>query len=614
MKKNYFFLFCVLLLMMAAPANIVAQSTTSKVYVGYAKYDDQIWEYDGISLPFDSKAGAAILLTHDMLEPYVGGVIKSIRVGWDDQKTKGNYDCFIRKDFHSEDLSTGSKQVSFGWNTVTMSEYEIPADVNQLVVGFTTTLKKDVCSIPLVYPQYVKHSCYLWVDGDFDSQGHPNWVDMSPNQKFRTLPILLVIQDAKGEFNFVPVINSYVDDGVMLAGKAGDCLMSIKNVGSQTIKSVEVTTRQGEDVYSKLVTFTNSNIASGKTSSPIMLPLYCFRSGEAEVSITKVNGKAVQKEAKVTTNLLAIPNDVAAQYPRRPLVEYFESENSYFSPRYYDECIAPAIRSYKSRITFVCQHLDDQFMTGDDDATTLALLLCSKDSSIVTIPAEAIDRGMSTDYISYQIAGARMSPMFDCLYEPNGAKAIKAALEHPTFVDVETSGVMENDGETVVIGVEGEVAAGILPEGEHPRLTVYLMERNVFSDSQMFWTDKEKEEHKGEYTHVNVIREILSSTEGDPIAASGKISEHYSTQIAPDWNVENLYIVAFVHRDGKLGGRGMQVFNSAEGEIIPVGVKDLPTLNTEPSTLNTFDLSGRRIQPSQMRPGIYIINGKKVVK
>ena len=30
------------------PLTAFAQSTTGRVYVGYAKYDDQIWEYDGL--------------------------------------------------------------------------------------------------------------------------------------------------------------------------------------------------------------------------------------------------------------------------------------------------------------------------------------------------------------------------------------------------------------------------------------------------------------------------------------------------------------------------------------------------------------------------------------
>jgi hypothetical protein len=40
-----------------------AQSTSGKVYVGYAKYSDQIWEYDGLSLDHNAQVGCAVLLT-----------------------------------------------------------------------------------------------------------------------------------------------------------------------------------------------------------------------------------------------------------------------------------------------------------------------------------------------------------------------------------------------------------------------------------------------------------------------------------------------------------------------------------------------------------------------
>ena len=474
MKKLYATLILIAGLLTAIPSHLFAQSTTGKVNVGYAKYDDQIYEYDGLSLEYNAKVGCAILLTRDMLEPYIGGTIKSMRVGWDDRSAKGNYDCFVRKDFNGEDLSTGTKAVSFGWNTVTMEAYDIPEDVEQLVVGFTAQLKKNVCSIPMLYPQYTRNSCYLWVDGDFDGQGKPHWVDMNARG---ILPILLTIQDTKGTFNFVPVITSLVDDGVYIADKASDCLMRIWNRGSQAIKSVEITSRQGEDVYSKSVSLSTS-ITSSSTSKPILMPLYAFRSGEVEVSITKVNGKEVPAPPTAKANLIVIPQDVADNYSRRPLVEYFESENNYMSSRYFDEIVSQNIRGLEDNITYVSQHMDDQFMTGDDDATTLMVQLCSNDSSLAEVPSMSIDRSMSSDNISYQ-NNYSTTPKFSVLYEPYGSKAIKAAISHPTFLSIKAAGQLKDDMETVDISIEGEIAEGVLPEGEQPRLTVYLMERNV---------------------------------------------------------------------------------------------------------------------------------------
>ena len=615
MKKLYT-TFLVLGLLMAAPGAMFAQSSPGSLYVGYAKYDDQLWEYDGVMLNKDSKVGCAILITKDMIAPYAGGTIKGMRVGWGTTQMTGEYEGFVRNDFNGEDLSTGKATVKYsysdsnpGWNTMTMTDYVIPDDVEQLVVGFTTNVKSGVYAIPTIYPHYTKNSCYLWVDGDNDEEGNPLWVDRN---EYGILPILLIVEDTQGTFGLVPVLTTFTPNGLVTAGEPSDCLMRLKNAGSQSIRSIEVTSRQGEQTYSKKVNL-SSPIAAGKTSGTFLVPLTCFESGDLELSITKVNDKELKKPVTKTVNMLAVPKEVAEKYSRRPLMEYYESENNYRSARYYDEYITPLLEPVRNDITFVCQHLDDQFMTGDDDATMLALQLCDNDSSRVSIPAMTVDRAMNTGNILVQMSSTT-NPMFDVLVDPTYFNLmLDAAKDVPTFASVEAKGNAEATG--IAIEVNGEVAEGVLPEGEKPRLTVYLMEHDVFSDSQMFWTEKEKEEHIGEYTHVNVIREILAN--GVELPATGTYS--WDTTVDdpdPMWNTENLYVVAFVHRDGQKGGKYMHVFNSTEGNLsISDGIN---TLENASAASAVYDLSGRKLETRNQQletlpKGIYIVNGKKFV-
>ena len=612
MNRFYSFLLASLLLV-AFSLEVYAQGiTTGKVNLGFTKSDDIIYESDGLSLDHNSKVGCAVLLTREMLAPYVGGTITGMLVGWDDKKSSAVYQGFVRSTFNGEDLTSGRLTAKFGWNTLTLKKYQIPEDVEQLVVGFTTNLKKDVCSIPMLYPHDVKHSCYLWVDGDNDVNGNPVWRDMCDRG---ALPILLVIQDTNGSFNYVPFITTIVSNGLVWAEEPSDCLLRIRNVGSQAIRSIEVTSRQGEQIYSKKVTL-SSSIAAGTSSGSFLVPLYCFHSGDVVFSITKANDKEIAHPEEHVLKVLAMPSDMPEDYVHRPLVEYFESENNYRSARYYDEIVAPTLTDKLDKVTFVCQHLDDQFMTGDDDATALALALCDNDSSAVSIPAMTIDRCMSTDNIAFQ-QNIAFNPMFSVLYDPYGSQAFNAAMTHPTFVGVDVVGGWSEDGETVNVIVKGDVAAGVMPEGEQLRLTVYLMERQVFSDSQLFWTDKEKEEKKGEYVHTNVIREILSAADGDVVNGAGAIRAQYSTQVDPTWDKDHLYLVAFVHRDGQLGGKFMHVFNSAEGYIGDgSGIHDMNTsrvVDGHGSSTPIYDLSGRRVA-KRADKGIYIVNGKKIVK
>ncbi|MBQ8051372.1 MAG: Omp28-related outer membrane protein [Bacteroidaceae bacterium] len=624
MKKLYSLLLTLAVLVCCATAG-QAQNTTGRTYVGYAQFSDQIWEYDGLSLDHNAKVGCAILLTREMLEPYIGGTIVGMRAGWDTSLETGTYTGFVRATFNGDDLTT-SKATTVrynysssnpGWNDLTLTSYEIPEDVEQLVVGFTTTLKKDVCAIPMLYPKGVENSCFLWVDGDNDAEGKPIWRDMHdvPDQygtSHGMLPILLTIRDSKGTFNYLPTITMLTHNGVVPTEEASDCLVRIKNLGSQPINSIEVTSRQGEQVYSQKVNL-SSAIAVGRTSSQCLIPLWCFHSGDLELSITKANNQEIAKPEVQQLNVIGVPRAVEEAYIRRPLVEYYESENNYMSARYYDDYVAPSLKGREQDITFVCQHLDDQFMTGEDDATVLSLRLCDNDSSQISIPSMTIDRAMGTENYLIQ-SGATKSPMFP-VYTTDGQllfnQTMNGALQRPTFLNIEVSGAIEEDGQTLQVKVGGDIASGIMPEGEQPRLTVYLMERNVHTDSQIFWTEKEKEEYQGEYVHANVIREVLTDSKGDAINAEGEISSTYTTELLDDWKKGDLYLVAFVHRDGNRGGKFMHVFNSAEGNINfdADGIDEVSAKSNVQSEV--YDLTGRRVgKPSK---GIFIKNGKKVI-
>lgn len=613
---SFLLLLCLLL---SGSLQIMAQTTTGKVYVGYAKYDDQIWEYDGLSLQFDAKVGCAIRLTKDMIAPYIGGSIVGMRVGWDTSTQTGTYQGFVRRDFNSEDLTTGRATVKYsysdanpGWNEMRLTSYKIPEDIDQLIVGFTTNLKKNVCAIPTLYPHNVPNSCFLWVEGDNDEEGNPHWIDMNDKG---ILPILLIIRDSEGKFNYLPVINLLTDNGIQYTEEAGDVLMRIKNMGSQKINSIEVTSRQGEQTWSKTI---SASTATGATSKIFLAPLYCFHTGDVELSITKVNGKELANPETRTLNIIGVPREIANEYTRRPLVEYYESENNYRSARYFSEYVESPVTILQNNITFVCQHLDDQFMTGDDDATTLAVQLCSGDSASVSIPAMTVDRAMATENILFQMA-TTSTPMFDVLTQSSDAqKVFNTAATRPTFVNLTIGGTLATDGETLTANVGGDVAPGIMPEGEKLRLTVYLMERDVESDSQLFWNEDEKEEFAGMFTHPNVIREILTPLEGTAIETGGIINETVGTLLDPSWNLENLYLVAIVHRDGKLGGRHMHVFNTAVGDITEATGIDLIDNGQLTIDNETYNLAGQKVvnpQSSncQMPKGIYIVGGKKVV-
>lgn len=588
----------------AAP---LAASDEPQVYLGYAKTTDYIYPYDGLSVDQNIRVGCAMVLTPDMLRPYAGGVVKGMMVGWDTYDSKGSYDCFVKKAFHGEKLAgkSAASTVAFGWNTIAFDQtYTIPDNPDSLLVGFYTDLKKDVIAIPTLYPHGQANSCYLWRNGENDQDGNEVWTDA---KDVGTLPIILIVGDEEGKFASMVSLDGAVYDRIGIKDSVQTMYANVSNLGSAAVKKLAITTEAGDNSVTHEISLSKS-IDPGVTRR-VTLPIGYLASGKESVYVDAVNDKANALDASFDVNVLAVPREVANRYKFVPLVEYFESENSCMSPRYYEEILAPGLAGYKGRIIQISQHMDDQFATGEDDATKMSLDFCNGDSLSVELPCMALDRsypGLLSSYIN----STPVTPLFSVLY-PDFAKMIyDAELKRPTFASVGGSAKIDNG--QISVTVDGDIAKGVLAEGDPSlRLTAYLMERGVESNSQMFWSDDDKEAHEGVYTHACLIREVLSDDiYGDPVE-EGDYSKTFTTELDPSWNADSLYVVAFVDRGLEYTNFNRQVINAAE--IQPESTSGISSLTSETAKRDNaiYDLSGRRV--AHPAKGIYVKHGKKYV-
>ena len=177
-----------------APAQEAAtRAAAGEIYIGHCSINDQIWPYDGLSLSYDARVGVGAILTEGMLKQYVGATIVGMYVGWDDEYSTANYECFVRADkFNGETLTTGSDEVQFGWNYVSLEEVTLTEDMKTLAVGFYTDLLKDVCSIPKLYPYGKENSNFLW-SGETNANGEV-WYD---SKELGSMPIVLVLEECR---------------------------------------------------------------------------------------------------------------------------------------------------------------------------------------------------------------------------------------------------------------------------------------------------------------------------------------------------------------------------------------------------------------------------------
>lgn len=589
----------------------VKNAAAGTIYLGYCLYDDQIWPYDGLSLDQDARVGVGIKLPREKFAHYVGGKITAVRCGWDDEASVSVYNAFVREgNFNNPDLASGKSSVRFGWNEIEFDEPITIGDVDTLCVGFYTNIKKGVCSIPKLYPTMVPHSAYLF-HGEVSPEGKEMWYD---SRELGVMPILLVVTDEKGLFKNMIQISGLHHDAIVTSGYDVPGMFSLTNVGSNNVNSIEVTTTFGDQTMASEVNLTKT-ILTGVTSK-VNLPIFCFGTGEYNVSITKVNGVEPKETPVKTFKMVGVPTEVSEKYVHRPLIEFFTSENAYQIPTYFDSYFLGGYVTYADRMNVVCQHTDDKFMIGDpDEAILLQLGLVNNDSMQVFMPDMVINR---SSYISNptRVEGHPMhrgvlypTPLQEAYYED--------VIAHPTFASVNVNAALSADGQKVNIEVNGNIAENILPAGEPLFLTVYLLENDVESTDQRFWDDKEGETLGDKYVHYNVIRENLTPLWGKQLPnASGNYSLSFQADVYDDYNPKKLSVMAFLNRGEQNGNLERQVINSTEADVLTEGGEtaidgvELDQVSAGASVF--YDLGGRRVL-TPVKGGLYIKNGKKVI-
>lgn len=590
-----------------------AASTVESITLGYCGPDDYIYQADGVSLDRDANVGAAIKITKDMLQTYVGGTIRSLRIGWSTSDKRPSIKTFVRSSYNGENLAskTFTPSGTIGWNTVQLDKgVTITDDMDSLFVGFNLSLPKGVY-IPTVWPHNVVNSCYLAQEGDVDANGNQNWYDYPD---FGKLAILAVVEDPDGKLHDMVKLTDFRYDAIAPADSAGTTLARLTNLGTNDVNSLGVECRQGDKTW-EYEMLLSQPVQPGKTAK-VSLPLYCFGTGTTEYAVKYVNGEFPRKSFSTTVDQIGVPKAVAEKYTHRPLIEFYTSENSVYGPTYYSY-ITEGLQAVRSQYSLVKVHAEDQFMTGtdEDDAIRMQLDFGDGDSLQVYIPAMSIDRNAYT----CNPAG-RYKAIDNILYPQAGAEVYSAVLGYPTFASVNVSGSVAEDASKVSIDVTGDIAEGIMPKDEPLYLSVYLLEKNVKSESQKFWGDEESEQYGGVYTHENVIRRRVTPLYGTKLEKnSGTYTMHFDQRISSKWNADNLSVVAFINRGLENPSDRRQVINSGETQLTnqATGISQAAH-EGESRVVAIYNLAGVQ-QPLGVKPakGVYlvkrVVNGQTVV-
>jgi len=594
---------------------VISMATMAEnINIGYKRTETYFYGYDGFGnmSSTDIKMGGAILISASMYKDYIGAKIIGVRVGWSNPNATSSATIFLRKNLtDKENILSGSGTLKYkalsgmDW----MSDYSyinydnpdgltLTADMGDFYVGFyADKVKAGTYAFGTSYPANQAGSAYIWgdVEGEnYDKNGNELWVDGS---QASALCLDLIVQ---GTFEDNVQIVSFLTYPSMLQGETDEALITFRNNGTNPIS--QITLKYDCRGESKTEDLEFLNAINGGDSKTAVVPAYAMGSGKNTVTITRLNGNAVTDGSQQIFRTIAVPASVAKEYTRTSLVEFFQSENSYYVPRYYEQLIMPGYEPYADRLNIVAQHVNDQWMTGDDEETQLMVDMADGNRGCISIPAMSVDRAPNIGLYSMNVD--RDAPFHGVIYPRFAEVMYDVALNRPTYVSVKAD--CEVQGEQLNVTITGDIAQGIT--GEQLYMTAYLLEDDVYTDSQ-----EQNELEKGDYYHDNLQRTRLTALWGDPIpVTSGAFEMKYTTDLYPDeWKLKDMRIVAMVNRG--VEGNDMwnrDILNSTSCYLIP-RTDAITTLGEKRPTGRIYDLEGRRVLTP--RPGgLYIMDGKKV--
>lgn len=586
-----------------------------QITVGYAPFDSYIYIYDGLGAEKDGRIGAAIKLTRPMLERYAGARIVALNIGWSNPEYTSPARCFIREELNGGDIRTGQGDLDVGWNEVRLEEaYTIPENVENLYVGYYTDLRENSIAIPTFRTGASSDACYLWREGDVTGGGDEVWRDFTKD--FGVLSIQAVVEGEPGRFDNMMEMGQVRYYSLQTIGDLSSSLYTVTNHGMNSIRSIELSYSKDGEKWSG--TYDLDNAIAPSETRLVTLPVYAMGTGTQTASITKVNGEDNRIEASCELSILGIDPDVAKGFTRRSLIEFWESENSYHVPTYYDEYFYPGYEPYAGRASLVSHHLNDQFMQGDDEDTGMMLDFANNDSASIYIPAIMADR---TDIFSYPAANT-ISVASPVVLPDFAYIVYDASLAVPTFASVDAKAYYDAENSTGKIDVTGRIAGGVVPEDELLYLTVYVLEDGIVSDSQVFNDEEEEERYGGLYTHDNVIRFRPTPLYGVEIGNGGEYSQEFSVRFEPDWKPENMRVVAFINRDIRNGHLDREVINTGECAFSGAGSVSILTdgggiavytqdgkicADGEYDRMSVYDLTGRQVENRGLAKGVYLV-------
>ncbi len=553
----------------AAIAMCVAAHATS-LNVGYC-YGEIAKE--GISKIGNATIEGAVVLSEDMLAPYVGATVTGVRIGLVTADGVENLRGWIRSSLEGDNLDVNeAEQAEAGWNNISLSGGIVLAG-EPLVAGFSFTQEKTVKCLSVVGKNN-NEARWIAKNGKWELA-----------KKEGVLSIELVItSDNLPEHDLEIVSFKSISPMPCPEGEDMKFGVSVRNKTLAPISGFDLEYGLGDGEITSLHQDVVLNYGDIST---------------VEFSISQA-GLATDTPYLLKVNVICEDDDVsenntaeryvgwyADSFERRVLIEEFTTEECPNCPRAINTLQQCVNAGYGDQMTIVAHHVGfyTDWLTVEEDKAYLWFFdPTGKEGTYA--PAVMLDRTV--------LEGSSV-PVNSIGYFAEFEPVLKKAIEIPSFVKVDVaSEIREDDLLNVTVNMEQMPIFGIV--SNDPRVTIYLIEDEIPHRAQAGISSDS-------FTHSHVFRACLTDLWGDPIEWTGNQAVKVcSLPLDETWKRENLSVVAFVNEYDPDNVAACQVFNSNVSLVGTSGVQLPFATNVIEETY--YNMSG--IKVSNPETGIYL--------
>ena len=492
-----------------------------QMYIGNLKFEDKFRQTGTVK---EDTVGAAVFVSSQELQDKIGAELTSVsfyQIGSTQPKFLRLFVANALDSAFLFDKELDVTTLTEGWNKIVLDE-PIVLTGDSLYVGYYllggTTISQAIANSSPVQSYIKKGSVATWTS----TKGIAIYATIEGD--------MLPAHDI--------VLSSNIVNIDAESNKAFDVAFKVENVAADTIRTIEIECDFGSGVKETRVIETEIPYLSADSIVFDNIKIEEIGAHTLNFVVTKLNGENdLTPENNVHLMSVNVLDRIVA---RKVLLEVFSTENCTACPKGH-QIVEMSIDGRHDQVVEVGHHV--AFYTDQWTLPADTIYMNFYYSAIVTTfaPAGMIDRTLwsKADGHENPYQGGDSCVVFS-IESADVWTMLDVALAKPALAWIELEADFNETDSILTIKTTGKSTTQL---GGEPRLTVYVTEDNLATDRQAGWNS----ERQGLYYQHNVNRHIATDVWGDAVTLNDGFEKEYKVKVQPNWNVDNLNVVAFVH-------------------------------------------------------------------